>query len=145
MSRIKDFKKELVDIIYQSLPNTIPVLLKLFPGNSESLNELKTIAKGEGKAVVYITYAGRRYGEKKGGAYHPYESFSIFIFSKVYNDNEEQQEDIEVLTELVTDALYYSGKNYDIHGHVMNPVFTQNKDFFMAVLEIGKFLPVYPY
>jgi len=142
---IKDHKLQLKEIIKSAVMEKITVLTKLFPGNAESLNAMKTDAKGEGNAVVYITYAGRKYGQKTGMAYHPYESFIIYLFSKVYNDDSQLEDDIEILLETVTDAIYKSRKDYDFHGHIINPVFTEKKDFYMAVLEIGRFLPVYPY
>lgn len=154
MSKIKDFKSELKGIISAVVPGTVTVLTRLFPGNIESMNEMKKDAKGESEGVVYITYAGRRYGQKKGGnAYHPFESFLIYIFSKTYSDEANPPlSDIEILLETITDAIYTApatlsnpNSEYDFIDHVVNPVFTQDKDFFMAVLEIGRFLPIYPF
>jgi hypothetical protein len=154
MSKIKEFKKELKTIISAVVPGTIVTLTRLFPGNTESLDEMKKDAKGESEGVVYITYAGRRYGQKKGGnAYHPYESFLIYIFSKTYSDEADTPiTDIEILLETITDAIYMApatlakqDAQYDFIDHLVNPVFTQDKDFYMAVLEIGRWLPIYPY
>ena len=143
-SKIKEFKSELKNIIKTTVGEATVVMTKLFPGSAESLDDLKKNAQLDGSSVAFITYAGRKYGEKKGGIYHPYESFHIYIFSKIYDDESEHSEDVEILVEKITDGIFYGQKNYEFIGHVINPVYTENKDFFMAVIEVGKWLPVYP-
>lgn len=136
-SQIKDIKSSIKTAIEAVAPTGCTVHTLPYPSTAASMEELKKDAKSEGDAAVYISYAGRRFGEVKGGGYLPRHVFQIFLFSKNYSDTNEIATDIERLLETVTNKLYF-GLNYEFITDMVNPVYTKDKDLFMCVLEIAR-------
>lgn len=137
MSRTKELKSGVVTILNDSpdIDNKINILSAILPESTEQKEEIYKSAQNT-DASIYVTYSGRVYKELTGGYYQTYESVTIYIFSKVLNDNDSNPLDIEVLLDKITDVL--SQKGYTLFEDGLRPVKDKKTGLYEAVLIIGK-------
>jgi hypothetical protein len=147
MSKIKDLKQELVQILTNALtiviePETeedeattiLPVLIetKLFP-KDKGTEDLQDQEASLAEAIIYITYAGTSFGEKTGSRYSPDRFFRLFIYSKNIDDSET---DVELMLEKCINALYKA--RYELVEDSLEPLKLDNQHFFKGQIIIYK-------
>ena len=137
MGRTKSLKNEVKDILVNAseIPNTIDISTTLYPDNEKQKDEMYKQAEAIDTSIV-VTYAGRKFLQNTTGLYITYNAFTVFIFSKILVDDNNNSSDIENLLDIVTDVLYQKG--YVLFEDAPRPVKDEKTGLFEAVLIIGK-------
>lgn len=137
MGRTKSLKNQVRDILVNAseIPDKIDISTSLYPENDKQKEAFHKKAERTNTSIV-VTYAGRKYDSRTTGLYTTYNAITVFIFSKILEDNDSNSSDIENLLDIVTDVLYQKG--YVLFEDAPRPVKDEKTGLYEAVLIIGK-------